>query len=133
MKKPTNGCSFCGKNNPCQKPWCSFTEKKEMKQAHDVRIIFEGTFADLEEFLNYKKIKTEFIPPGLKGSQGILTIDKEEMVKIPEGEEFAPITKRQLLAMYKGLAKEAYIAKSAGDMWEGEPNGYRDWLERLFK
>ena len=104
-----------------------------MKQAHDIRIIFDGTFADLEEFLKYKKIKTEFIPPGLQGSQGILTIKKEEMEKIPEGEEFAPITKKQLLAMYKGLAKKAYTAKSAGDMWEGEPGGYRDWCERLFK
>ena len=28
--KPTNGCNFCGKDNPCQESWCPFTEKDKM-------------------------------------------------------------------------------------------------------
>ena len=52
--------------------------------------------------------------------------------RIP-GEGEAVITEKQLMEMYKGLAREAYASKTAGDMWEGSPDGYRDWVERLFE
>jgi hypothetical protein len=48
-----------------------------MKQSHDIRIIFDGAFDDLLTFLKYRGVKTEFIPPGLNGSQGVLEIDAE--------------------------------------------------------
>jgi hypothetical protein len=33
--KPTNGCNFCGKDNPCQESWCPFTEEKVEKKTID--------------------------------------------------------------------------------------------------